>query len=513
MTIGSESSVSCSPGSSIAHQRVVDQLRAITIPLANYLKNWIQQQQKLGSRTFYGEAFSLAFLSQQRMLSDAERQQLIDLYFKHDFSDPQFHWEFNQYALRNYLKTSTEDRIKQHLAQARYKGTPCANWSLLRFNTQLLAGENATIILQDTHRVLKTSQVPSGLILDEPHVRSFQYHCFSLAMLAEIYEQTGDMACYRSFIKGVNFILPFILRDGNTLYVGRGQEQSFGYSSLIYCLATAYSWTSCATYLDKLEQVASYLKSFQKSDGSLPLVLNRVEAIDAQRPLDLMSPSYAGWYGYNNYFDYLPFTGFFLGKSINQLATTPQCLTKESPVYNAYQNGDYVVVKQENYDAVLAKPGGAWSNDLAMPYIRYKGKPITPCYGGEQGVHSLYHKIDLPLPLILSCNKLIRNMSFVSFSSNCLRIISPLGYMQRRFHFEASSIHTTSSVRTPFRFFHQFLFFSEVHQISPYSFDGPGYWITANRPLEYSREAYCALGPLKVYTSSSSKIEVNIHLK
>ena len=81
------------------------------------------------------------------MLSDAERQQLIDLYFKHDFSDPQFHWEFNQYALRNYLKTSTEDRIKQHLAQARYKGTPCANWSLLRFSTQLLAGENSTIIL------------------------------------------------------------------------------------------------------------------------------------------------------------------------------------------------------------------------------------------------------------------------------------------------------------------------------------------------------------------------------
>ena len=47
-------------------------------------------------------------------------------------------------------------------------------------------------------------------VKDEKPVKSFQYHCFSSSMIAEIYSKTNDGYFLNSFLKSVDFIRKFI---------------------------------------------------------------------------------------------------------------------------------------------------------------------------------------------------------------------------------------------------------------------------------------------------------------
>lgn len=226
-------------------------------------------------------------------------------------TDPNYSWEFVVYALQSSKKLS--DRIPEPLDIYRQKGTRMFNWYLLRtLNKRLCKRYNAI-----DHLKLRLAalfyQKPSGLILDEFKTRSLQYHAFCLFVLAELLEIDPFNEWLKQwFEKGVEFSLSCILKDGTSLYIGRGQEQIFGYGALIYALEYFHAKIR---QIDEncLNKVSERLLSFQRDDGSYPLVLRRREPEQCCARFANGGPS--GWYGYNTLYDYQPFLAYCLTKA------------------------------------------------------------------------------------------------------------------------------------------------------------------------------------------------------
>lgn len=454
-----------------------------------YLENRIHSHKGFGSRSFYGESFTLALLQDLNGLSDDVKDILIENYKRLDKEDPQFHWEFNNYALVNFLQLSPDQRILDICKNLHFKNTPCTNWTLLRSNTKLLKNVDCQIAIQEATGKISKYQLPSGLILDDKGVKSFQYHCFSMAMIAEMYETTKLTLFKNSFLKGVDFIRRFILDDGDTLYIGRGQQQSFGYGALIYILALAYSQTADKTILGDIDRVHRYLRSHQNSDGSFPLVMNGVEQ-PIPNIVDMTDPAFSGWYAYNNYFDYLPFMGFFIAKAVRILEKS--CIkTVKYAKQGSYRDKDYIKHVTKNYVALAARPGGYWSNDMPIPYIKTGNRLHTPCYGGEQFQESLYNIEGIPLPFFGKLKKSIRWRSISFFRGNVLWLISPLGIMRRKYIFSEEQIEVKTRIFSLFTCVHLYHFLEK----KPESF-------TKNNNLTYKGTSYSCLGELQSYASA-----------
>lgn len=427
-------------------------LSKYTCGINAFLAEWLSKRQGFECRSFYGETFTLALLSRAGILNETIKHKLLSTYESIDKNDSQFHWEFNNYALLDYYHNSHDTTVETYLKPLRFKNTPCTNWTLLRSNSRLKAGVDTDIAISEAKEKIEKFQLPSGLILDDPGVKSFQYHCFSMAMIAEIYEQTGDCYFYDSFIHGVEFIRHFILSNGEALYVGRGQNQSFGYGTLIYILALAYRHTLDKTILGDIDLVLGFLGTFQRDDGSFPLVLSNSEK-GIPQIVDMREPQFSGWYPYNNYFDYLPFMGFFLAKAsviLTDVNISEACYKARE----SYRDDDFIKIVTASYEAVLSRPGGYWSNDLPIPYVVTAGKNVTPCYGGEQFQNSLYDIKGIPLPYCESLQKSIRWRSVSWFQGNRLWLVSPLGIMRRNFYFDSRSITIKTRVFSLFRFKH-----------------------------------------------------------
>jgi len=453
------------------------QLTEVTNLISSFIISWLSGKQSFACRSFYGETFSLALLSRTGVLDETLRHKLLSAYESLDKNDSQFHWEFNNYALLDYYHHSRDKDVVTYLEPLRFKNTPCTNWTLLRSNSRLKAGEDSDLAIKEAKQKIKKFQLPSGLILDDPGVKSFQYHCFSMAMIGEIYELTGDRCFHDSFLKGVAFIRHFILSNGEALYVGRGQNQSFGYGALIYILALAYRYTQDKTILGDIDLVLGFLGTFQREDGSFPLVMNNIEK-DIPQIVDMREPQFAGWYPYNNYFDYLPFMGFFLAKA--SVVLTEEDMTEAGcKIREPYRDEDFIKIVTDRYEAVLSRPGGYWSNDLPMPYVVAAGKNITPCYGGEQFQNSLYDLKGIPLPYCKSLQKSIRWRSISWFQGDRLWLVSPLGIMKRDFYFESDVISIKTRIYSLCSFQHIYLHVDQSASASDgdnlMSFDGYSY--------------------------------------
>lgn len=427
--------------------------------ITSFIMTWLSDKQNFECRSFYGETFSLALLNRTGVLDETLKRKLLSAYELLDKNDSQFHWEFNNYALLDYYQHSHDKTVETYLKPLHFKNTPCTNWTLLRSNSRLKSGIDTDIAISEAKEKIVKFQLPSGLILDDPGVKSFQYHCFSMAMIGEIYEQTDDSYFFDSFIRGVEFIRHFILSNGEALYIGRGQNQSFGYGALIYILALAYRYTQDRTLLGDIDLVLVFLSIFQREDGSFPLVMNNLEK-EIPQVVDMRDPQFAGWYPYNNYFDYLPFMGFFLAKAstiLSNLDKSELCYKAREP----YHDNEFVKTVTEYYEAVLSRPGGYWSNDLPIPYIIADSKNITPCYGGEQFQSSLYNLKGIPLPFCELLKKSIRWRSHSIFLRNTLWLISPLGIMRRKFAFKDKLIEITTNLFSPLPFKHLYLFLDD----------------------------------------------------
>lgn len=258
----------------------------------------------------WGYAFTLcaALEANQDIDSNLLAQKALLHFQKQDKSDRFYSWEFVVYALNRASRLSSDPSIHDLLVY-REKGTRMINWTLLRHLNRSYfdrMGIWSTLVI----RGIKTFYtLPSGQILDEFKTRSLQYHAFCLFVLAEL-DQTRLRPMIKPWlIRGCQFALTQILDDGMALYIGRGQEQIFGYGALIFAL----EYASARYQLDienKINAIWLHVHKFQREDGSYPLVLR-------EQQMELPDVSFRddrphGWFGYNTLYDYQPFLAYCL---------------------------------------------------------------------------------------------------------------------------------------------------------------------------------------------------------
>jgi hypothetical protein len=226
-------------------------------------------------------------------------------------ADPNYSWEFVIYAIQQAKRLLPTD-VKLPCDIHRSKGTRMFNWFLLRqVNRGWFASNHQwTCLKLRVAKFLYTTR--EGFILDEFQTRSLQYHAFNLFLICELIEQHPNVEFLKEWLyRGVQFSLNHLLADGTALWLGRGQEQIFGYGSLIYACEYVHAHLTPLP-IETLDLLQKRLLSFQREDGSFPLVLRKREPEPKQTSYHANVP---GWYGYNTLYDYLPFLGYAMWRT------------------------------------------------------------------------------------------------------------------------------------------------------------------------------------------------------
>lgn len=484
-----------------------EKLSKIVDSLVEFTTVAIDQDWYFDYRNFYGDSFSLLLLQQANRLDSVRKNKLIDHYMANDFSNPEFHWEFNNYALNQWedLQLTEQAFWRRPL---RFKNTPCTNWTILRAAVKIRMGtSDRQLALESLLDLLHSRQLPSGLILDDLGVRSFQYHCFSACLLGEIFQLTVDQRIEKHWRAAYHFILPFILPNGDFNYIGRGQGQSFGYSSAVYLLAQAIVFDHQQSLFSVLAKIVNYLEKAMrplKIDGQpsllyLPLMVGK-QSSELTPKVDLMNERFCGWYPYNNFFDYLPFSTVFLQKTLTLISTIaiPNTISPQAVEAEDYVDRHFQVINKEKYTAILSKPGGYISNDLLIPLIfdRARQNFVTPIHGGEQFQVSPYRLLDLPSPQWRSFTMRKRCLSWRLGSF--LILLNYLGVSIYRYSFMHDSVIINEWILSPLPLK------GTIALTSSWSRDETGltngFWsLKTNSPLSFLREVYNAHGKAFLY--------------
>lgn len=361
--------------------------------IAKYLSEKQGVDGNYPARTFYGLTFSALLWS---YFGEEFRENIgkaLEAYRNTDKSGAEFHWEFNNYALHKLFIKSGDRRVYELLKDSRFKGTNATNWVILRAVARVYRKKPLDNLWSwfEFSKALRR-QRREGFFPDDRDTRSLQYHCFSTALMAEAYEITREERYGKSFLDGAYFINDFVLPNGDTNYIGRGQEQVFGYAALIFLLEYAYTLTGDLSFRVNAEKVFRYLLGFRREDGSFPLVL-RHEEKDYPKKTDVRDAGYLGWYHYNNYFDYLPILGYYLAETATLESRNRRLHRKTSN-----PKKDFYIHSSEKYKAAISRPGGSWANDQPFPYVCYRNESLFPCYGGEQYGETIYSKEAIPMP-------------------------------------------------------------------------------------------------------------------
>jgi len=320
---------------------------------------------------------------------------------------PPGYGEFNAYALLHCRRQLGERAVDSVISRLRPVGRHSANWMLLRAACHALEGPWLS-----PHRARLEGRAAlvwhcrRGFIEDRPGVRSFGYHAFCGALLADLWQAQGFRWAGRAAARAAGCIGPFVLPNGDALYVGRGQQQIFGQGALIYLLEAARGLVGDPSagsgsprakprgdgeYAELAERVFRRAMRFQRPDGSFPLVLREGEDTEPWRS-DASRP---GWFTYNRYGDYLSFFGCMLLKAAS--AEVPAIGEATRPAgHPAFRS-----VTKGRYTAVYGAPGGPPTNDLSFPYVSVDGESLFPCYGREG---DRVEPGELPLPYLVTAD-------------------------------------------------------------------------------------------------------------
>lgn len=227
-----------------------------------------------------------------------------------------YHWDFKNYAfletygiMKKYLSEEEMREWKEGLYNYREnKGNNLTNWMMMRAYSALLRYNifhNIFQLFRFLGRMLlvRRAMLPDGCFDDFPHTsRPIQYHVFVLALLHRIYLLKPSSIIRNWFLKGVKYYIHFIDPDGCFNYLGRGQEQIFGYGIGLYVLEAAKSLDNkqATTYQDFADRMWKYLYQY-KRNKIFPLVLNNRNDSDQ-----------CGWYDYHHLTVYEAFLGVWL---------------------------------------------------------------------------------------------------------------------------------------------------------------------------------------------------------
>lgn len=446
-------------------------------------------------RSFYGESFALASLKISGRTTNESKSYLINQFLMLNQSDPSFHFEFNNYAL---LTNNFEESISNLARPVKFKGTSCTNWTLLRERVKLEVGDQFE--LERVLSKINKYQLDSGLILDDSWDKSFQYHCFSMAMIGEMALELNNEQLRKSFQRGIDFITKFIFPTGETLLIGRGQNQSFGYAVLVYIL-TLSSEILDRNYSEHIEKILSLIENQIKNSSNLPLMLNQ----DLENPylVDIKNPHFYGWYQYNNYIDYFCFSSFFLTKA-SKINLGSTCVIKE--IANDYRDENFWLVKKKSYISLLSKPGGYLMNELSFPFIQSNAINFTELYGGDQVRDSIYRNSDAPLPINKLLDLSIRKRCISFFKENVLFVLSLFGILKRKFEFYDDEIIIDSKCYPSFLLKTPYFFKEEFEFVSNRELRFKHVQITCSKPLMEVGDVFSASGKSKRFEVEGNHI-------
>lgn len=245
---------------------------------------------------------------------------LVEGYMKKEKTHIDTHWEFNNAALQQVNKKHYP-KIKETYYPLYYNMfffRKVTNWMLLR-NIAYLRDENVYSKLKGnmiTILVLLFQQW-KGKLYDErftrPRNKSHQYQAFATSLLGEIALETKN-PFYMYRFKEASRYLRSISKDPekfNDFGSGRGARQIFGYSSAIHALVLYGMLEGDIQCLDQALELVKYFKTFQRKDGSLPLVLTK-EELNIKKYEEKLYPH---WESYNRLYDYLGFSALYLAKT------------------------------------------------------------------------------------------------------------------------------------------------------------------------------------------------------
>jgi len=169
------------------------------------------------------------------------------------FGEWGYHWDFQNYAfletfqlLKNNL-SEEETRICETVIKESKENVnnPLTNWAAMRgYSAALRYGQFHNFMDKVKKwwwiQKVKQSFQRDGCSDDYRNLsRSIQYHVFTLALLHRIYLIDPNRKLKSMILKGVEYFIRFIDPEGCFNYVGRGQEQIFGYAAAIYILEAA----------------------------------------------------------------------------------------------------------------------------------------------------------------------------------------------------------------------------------------------------------------------------------
>ena len=212
-------------------------------------------------------------------------------------------------------------------------------------------------------------QDQDGFFWDDTNHNSLQYHAYVLSLLAQYYPLDPQQRVKEAFLKGVNFLLPFIDQSGDFNYFGRGQRQVFGYTSFYHALLSAYHLTGNTYYQKAAEQIATFF---------FPILEHKQIVASPNQEQKV------GWYPYNNRGDYLSFAGYYLllGSIIDsqtQPATSSTIFENDRPYNHHYPSLNLFLLREKNFLICL---GGTPGNHAELPFILHTYPSIFGTSGG-----------------------------------------------------------------------------------------------------------------------------------
>lgn len=264
------------------------------------------------SAILFNETHEERYLQHAQMAIDFHLRTSPDQYY---FSDWYYHWDFQNYAflltyklLRHSLPPDVAEEWRRGLLSWRTNhDNKLTNWAAMRAWAHF---ERAKLFSKWADwaacwwnlRHVRRARHTDGCFDDNAgRSRPIQYHVFTVAILHRLY-QLMPLDFLRAWVlAGVDYLLPFIDPDGDYNYIGRGQEQIFGYAVAIYALEAALRLRPERKYQDGSDRLLSFLLRHRR-DGHFPLVLN--SRPDEER---------CGWYDYHHLTVYNAFLGVWLG--------------------------------------------------------------------------------------------------------------------------------------------------------------------------------------------------------
>jgi len=397
-------------------------LKKFSLKIADFLEKSFSKENGFNCREYYGTAFSIWLWS--LLGKDFDKVRLEALEYLSTITPPsfgrQYHWEFVRFALgeaKNLGGLGAYSSTKQLLGDEKFCRTRVANWTMLRSTVRLRDGGffNKLLAHLERHIALLVFQRSSGFIEDTRCDPTSQYHAFSTALLGLqiLRSPIAKRMHIKRFSKAINALDRLVFPSGDSNVLGRGQKQSFGYSASILAYILAGEIFSNSYYIEKSFLIEKYISSFFRGNHSIPLVLRKGEKFVISE-VDTTDPEFSGWYSYNNFFDYLSFTGALIAFSYeifekSKLNKTNILKNKKYIPLESTKNAhtddiqDSIrIIKKSKYCAIVVPPGKSLAGGMPLPFIELAdGVQPLPCYGGEMHQPSLYRPEGLPLPALV----------------------------------------------------------------------------------------------------------------